>query len=522
MSTLTERQTTLLKLLPEKDRALIKYGVIMIQGRQCYLERSRDAVPFAWSEKKKLWVETDDTTLKNSFFDQLDQELNDLAKKLREMDGRAMKVWTDLLGIDGKDLEKLLESAVDSTRTCNKMNQLWPAVRETIKANVVTMNDYSTILPLKGGNKIDLRTGEITPRTVKDLWNYEIQATGIDSDPESEQDVLLYYRNLCRCHGEDGSVSVDEDLLRYLQSIHGYWMTKETFDKAFYVITGTTNSGKSQMLKRIKYILTANRIGGCDRQIFAKPKSESSHSSHLIAVKPYSMAFVSELEDGKELNSAGMKELTGDDTVTARQIYGRTESFDNTCKLVLAAQGIMKVDGSDPGIETRLRRIVLNYNQVNGTQEERKTAFDLFQRLHRPNRINANFAWYVAGARRILAAQSLGGVIAQAQCVTADSKEVITDGNSFQHFLDVCADIWHPQSTDERKLFCWGRDSLQTRYKDFCVEHSYTGTQKLNRTQVVDHIKGQFPGQSGRDAFKGLRPKEVSESRATSSTPASI
>jgi hypothetical protein len=511
-SSLTADQERLLTVLNQRDRGLQKYGLQTLKGRQLYTDTSKDA--FTWCEETKLWQPQADATLKLAFFDELEERITQLAASLKVMDEKCFKVWVDRLELDSfKDLEKLLSSSIFACRTVKGMNGIWPVIRDALKGTETAFNKSSNELPLLGGKKLNIRTGVTTVRTPQDLWTFEINATTDGYDESAMADVRLFYSNLCREIQADGNIRVDTDKLQYIQTIHVYWMTDEVFDKSFTQWIGVSNSGKSEMINQFERVMTKNFVDAVDRQIFVKPLSEGSHSDHLMKLKHLRLGYCQEMNAKEPLNAATMKQLTGNDNLNARALYKTGVSFRCTAKLATFSQNNLAMDGSDTGLQTRTRVIPMNFNQKNVTKAEREEWFALSMRMFHQSRRNACLAWYMEAAPRMYASQNVDqGIIAPAQCVVDESKESLSEMDSFGHFLEKYVEKWTPEMGQAKYAeYSCERTLLKQMYKGFCIEHAYTGVAKLDPTALVNRIRAQFPGQPVRGAFKGLRIKESTQ-----------
>lgn len=510
---LTENEIYLLQLAGQKERGVAQYAKEKLAGKVIY----KGDQGYSWDMSKRLWVPGKEASLALSFFNDLQGDIDNLIEKL-ESSGTKL--------VDYGQEKGRLKGMLESFSGISRMNPVWKFCTRLLQDNDVQLDRYNDFLPLKGGNKVNLRTGEITVRTSEDLWSYEIEATGTECSEQAKADNLRYFENLCRAadarnqelladmsEAEKQAYELEPHptVLDYFQRLLGYGLTYEIFDKAFYVFSGISDSGKSHVLERMSMIFS-ERIGSCPREVFIRNPNEGNHQTHLGALEGKSLVYVSELEQGKSLNAAQIKALTGGDKMSIRKAYAK-ENYDLQvfCKCVVGTNEMPKMNGGDSGLMTRLRKIPFMENQVKKDPVERLKNQQMLQRLETQDGINATFAWILEGAIKVFAELEQGRTrILPPHIVTCEGAEFLGDHDSFQHFLAERCEVWE-EGKGERKDYTFERSQLQNMYAVFCGDFSYTGEEKLHKSTLVDRIKARFPGQKTRGAFIGLRPKPGSE-----------
>ena len=132
-------------------------------------------------------------------------------------------------------------------------------------------------------------------------------------------------------------------------------MTGEIRENVLFILHGDGANGKTTLIETITQILGD----------YAKPAApdlllRKRGESHPIGVADLMSArFVSSVEadDGKKLNEALVKRLTGRDTIKARFMAQDFFEFEPSHKLFLAVNHKPEVEGRDQGIWRRIRLI---------------------------------------------------------------------------------------------------------------------------------------------------------------------
>jgi putative DNA primase/helicase len=155
----------------------------------------------------------------------------------------------------------------------------------------------------------------------------------------------------------------NHELIAYLQQCTGISLTGDTKEHLFFLIIGPAGTGKSTFCETIKYVWGDYAIG-IDPNSLAAMKAEGGRARPDIARLPgVRLAFANETRKGLQLDAGLVKALTGGDTVQARHLYQAEFDFKPTHKLWLRTNEEPQFDGSDTGMQRRVKKIPF-INQV--------------------------------------------------------------------------------------------------------------------------------------------------------------
>jgi hypothetical protein len=101
-------------------------------------------------------------------------------------------------------------------------------------------------LPIRGGQMVDLRTGEMRQRTEANWFSYELGVTFLGKDMSKCQRAVRFFDQLCGGRKE---------LMSYMLQVLGYCLTGETREKAVFLLVGKGNNGKTTLMKIMEAIL---------------------------------------------------------------------------------------------------------------------------------------------------------------------------------------------------------------------------------------------------------------------------
>jgi putative DNA primase/helicase len=194
---------------------------------------------------------------------------------------------------------------------------------------------------------IDLRTGECRQPQREDLMTKQ---GNVIYDPIAKCPIWdnFLYR----------TTNGDRELMRYLQQLAGIGLTGETKEHSCFIVYGPGGTGKTTFEETLKYIYGDYAVGIDPNSLAATDRVEPGKARpDLVKLYGARMAFANETQAGLILNAALIKALTGGDTITARQLYEPEFDFVPTHKLWMRTNYKPYFDGSDTGMQRRIRLI---------------------------------------------------------------------------------------------------------------------------------------------------------------------
>lgn len=149
----------------------------------------------------------------------------------------------------------------------------------------------------------------------------------------------------------------DRELIRYIQKAVGYSMTGDTSEQCVFFLYGTGRNGKSTFLDVLREIFGDYVSNIQPETIMVKNCMGNGINSDIARLKGARMVTTVEPNEGVRLNEGLIKQLTGDDAVTARKLYGNEFEFKPEFKLWMATNHKPIIRGTDDGIWRRIHMI---------------------------------------------------------------------------------------------------------------------------------------------------------------------
>lgn len=191
---------------------------------------------------------------------------------------------------------------------------------------------------------LNLETGELRPHDPADLITKLAPA---DYDPDAECPRWLSFLNRIM----DG----DTELVGYLQRLAGYAMAGTGRDQSLSIFYGSGANGKSTFLETVAAMLGDYWTKTPTQTLMQR--NRGGIPNDLAALKGARFVTANEIPAGGKLDVATVKDLTGEDTITARFLYGELFSFRPVFTLVIYGNHKPQIDGDDYGIWRRVHLV---------------------------------------------------------------------------------------------------------------------------------------------------------------------
>jgi putative DNA primase/helicase len=191
---------------------------------------------------------------------------------------------------------------------------------------------------------VDLRTGEMRAARFEDLVT---KRTGAPYVPGA---AAPRWRRFI------SEVAVgDVELEDFLQRTVGYSLTGRTGEQVFFFLYGEGANGKGTFVKVLQRALGDYAATLKTEALMAS--YGQAHPTELVPLFGARFVTANEVPDGRSWNEARLKELTGEDRLTARRMYENFWTFEPTHKLWISGNYRPRVHGDDFGLWRRVRLI---------------------------------------------------------------------------------------------------------------------------------------------------------------------
>lgn len=249
-----------------------------------------------------------------------------------------------LMAAEDKSAGPLLEYAAKSLTKSRRENMVSLAKSEPgVAVSPDQLDRHPDLLPVANG-VIDTRTGELRAH---DRHLLMTKALKVRYNPNA--DCPMWVAALER-------LLPDEEVRRYFWKFAGYSLTGHTREKVFAFLYGSGDNGKSMVVEVLMNILGEYATANSSDLIMSKVVP-NSNTNDLAELKGIRMVAMSETEEGRRLDEALIKRLTGGDRIKARFLYQGNFEFDPEFKIWMFGNHKPRIKGTDDAIWRRVALI---------------------------------------------------------------------------------------------------------------------------------------------------------------------
>jgi len=195
-----------------------------------------------------------------------------------------------------------------------------------------------------GNGTVDLRTGMLRPH---DRGDYITKIANADYVPGAE--CPRWRRFIGEAMG--GNVA----LVSFLQRAGGWALTGDTTEQMLFVLHGGGANGKSTFINTMLNLLGDYGVAAASETFMRRRGQEMSND--VARLKGARLVATSEGAEGSCLSEHLVKQMTGNDRVTARFLYGEYFDFEPTFKIFIATNHRPVIEGMDDAIWRRIKLV---------------------------------------------------------------------------------------------------------------------------------------------------------------------
>jgi P4 family phage/plasmid primase-like protien len=365
--------------------------------------------------------------------------------------------------------------ASESNRAINAMIAQAQAI-DGVPVKVSDLDTNHTLLNFPNGT-MDLRTGTLRTHSADDMiticlaFNYDSMA------------VCQKWESFV-----SWAMSGDIEMITYLQRIAGYCLTGLTKEQVFFFFYGEGSNGKTTFTGTLKTML--GEYGGkCANSTITYDKHAPGrgHNEGLANLQGKRLVLASETADGSELAMDIIKDMTGQDGITASRKHEHDTSFMPTFKLVI--YGNKKPVIKDTTWATWRRVKFIPWKQ---TISEESKDLDFSEKL--ASEYPGIMAWCVRGW---LECQRTG--LAQPSKVTEATALYRKDSDDLGEFLEECV---------LENAAQYNKSDMTTDYANWCATNEQVRiSQRAFKSRLMERGVTETRGTGGVRQWLGIRKK---------------
>ena len=260
----------------------------------------------------------------------------------------------------------------------------------------------------------------------------------------------------------------DRDLIAYIKRAFGYCLTGDTGEQVMFLPFGTGANGKSTLLEVLRALLGDLAATADPSVLLASKRDSGAATPGLAALRGVRAALVSEVNQGKDLDAASIKWITGGETVTARLLYQDLFQFRPQFRIWLAVNHRPGVTDTSDGMWRRLHAIPFSVTIPEAQRDHRLPALLAAE-------LDGILAWAVQGCME----WQRDGLQAPAK-VTDATAQYRADSDPIAQFLaDTC------EADPENVHLYIDKPALKAAYDRWCQANTLEPVSPKALTQAL-------------------------------------
>lgn len=316
------------------------------------------------------------------------------------------------------------------------------------------------LLGVKNG-VVNLQTGELIPNTPNLMISKQCSGS---YDPSRDNSLWL---DVITKALDEGDTDETKKSIDYLQKVFGMALIGKVLERAFFFIHGKPGTGKSLITNAIQHVLSDYALPlSPDSLMQSSYQSNDNKMPEIVKLRGVRFALAPEAEDKQHFSESLLKRITGNDTISARDLGEKSISFKPQCTLFIVGNSRPPANGS-PAFWERLKVISFN-NRVPMSKIDKSLDSKLIIES------DGILSWMIQGC---LAYQETGLI---------EPAAVIRDSASYRADLDVLAQFMEENCIIDSQV----KDSAQEiydRYKEWI--ESETGAKPLGRNRFYEKMQ---------------------------------
>jgi P4 family phage/plasmid primase-like protien len=149
----------------------------------------------------------------------------------------------------------------------------------------------------------------------------------------------------------------DPVLREYALTLFAACLEGANREQKFYIMTGVGSNGKSKIVELITKTFGEYQETIGTTALTRKRPDSGAANPDLVTLKCKRFVSMSEPDEGEKINTASMKQLSGEDTVKARALFQDQDQFVIMARIFMLCNDLPPVSSTDGGTWRRLRVI---------------------------------------------------------------------------------------------------------------------------------------------------------------------
>jgi len=293
----------------------------------------------------------------------------------------------------------------------------------------------------------------------------------------------------------------DPVLREYCLTLYAACLEGANREQKFYILTGVGSNGKSKIVELLSKTFGEYQESMGTTAITRKRPDSGAANPDLVVLKCKRFVSMSEPDEGEKINTASMKQLSGEDVVKARALFQDQDQFVIMARIFMLCNDLPPVSSTDGGTWRRLRVIphVARFIDVEATPDPTNHVY------HKDLMLDGKIAKWRPYFASILVwyyeHRYLRGGLKEPDQVMAASKKYKEENDAFAAF---CQDCLVKEAGSELRA-----NDVLIRYKEW---NKYNpGKKIMTKPALLQKLTDIYGAIDGGKIFVGVRLMEEGE-----------
>ncbi|MDP9437962.1 MAG: phage/plasmid primase, P4 family, partial [Actinomycetota bacterium] len=251
-------------------------------------------------------------------------------------------IYAEAAAADDEDRRKAIAQHATRSEAEGKIKAMLELAKSELPVSPDDLDRDPFLLNVPNGT-VELKTGKLRRHRREDLLT---KMSGAEYHPEAEAPAWEAFLK---------RVLPGEELRRFVCRGAGYSATGDTSEQCMFINHGAGANGKSTFQEALGEVLGDYSMRAPTEMLMTK--RAGGVPNDVARLKGARFVAASETEEGRRLAESLVKDLTGQDTITARFMRAEFFDFKPTHKLWLATNHKPEIRGTDTAIWRRIRLV---------------------------------------------------------------------------------------------------------------------------------------------------------------------
>lgn len=294
----------------------------------------------------------------------------------------------------------------------------------------------------------------------------------------------------------------DLEIVDFLVRVIGYALAGDPVEHIFLICYGPGRNGKSTLFEMLREVFGPCLVGPCDTETIlrGRDRGAGAASPDLFMLRGLRLAIARESKEGRRMDEAVVKALSGGDTITARALNEMPVSFRPSFTLLQLTNHKPQIDAEDAAIWMRV--VLLPFLQTFVTNpDDMASACTIPARKNMLEEMRSEGAGVLAlAARGWVEYRRLGGLCPPK--VVQAAKRTYREAEDVEgRFIADCCDL------DPGALVM--TSALKLAFEKWCDETGHAGLGRWNRmAKRLEEKFEKLKRRGGGIPYRGLTLKQ--------------